>query len=672
MTTVIVDTSSKEIPLFEEFFELGQPETVSPFITPESRSWGRHLSLKASIVAAFLLVFAFALSFIPGQQPLSNLLLIMVYFLAGIPSLIESIEELISFEINIDILMTLAAFSSALIGSAMEGGLLLVLFSLSGAMEEFVETKAKSAISSLHKLSPTRACVIEKDGTLIERSIKDIKVGTNILVKSGQIVPLDGLVIDGASSVNLVHLTGENLPITKLVGDEVPAGARNMEGTLTLQVTRISSDSTLAKIIQLVTQAQAERPLLQRWFDKLSRSYAITIIVLAGFFAAIFPFLFGIPFLGVEGSVYRALAFLIAASPCALIIAIPIAYLSAIGACARQGILLKGGITLDALAKCKVIAFDKTGTLTTGQLTLEAVEGIGETSFEEKEVAIAVAYALEKNAVHPIAKAIVNYGEEKKLSVVQLKKFKAIPGYGLNATAVLTKGEKEAYIGSPDYIYDKVPSNMAKSIQEVVKKYKDAGELIALLLLSEQVFVFRFRDTLRPYIVKTIEDLRQENEFELVMLTGDHASNARKIAIETGIETYYADLKPEDKLQYVSQLAEKRGLAMVGDGINDAPALARATVGICMGKVGSTAAIDAADAVLLHDNIELLGWLLRKAKDTVAVVKQNLVIATLAILVASIPALAGLVPLWLAVVLHEGGTVIVGLNGLRLLRKSKG
>jgi Cd2+/Zn2+-exporting ATPase len=664
----VVD-SFKEPPLFEEFFELGEPDTVSPFITSESRSWGSHLNLKASIIAAGFLIAAFILSFFPAQQPLSNILLIMVYFLAGMPSLIESIEELISFEINIDILMTLAAFSSAMIGSAMEGGLLLVLFALSGAMEEFVTTRAKSAISSLHKLSPTRACVIEKDGKILERSIKDISIGTSILVKSGEIVPLDGIVTDGASSVNLVHLTGENMPVTKLIGNDVPAGARNMEGTLTIQVTRTSSDSTLAKIIQLVTQAQAEKPLLQRWFDKLSKGYAITIIALAGFFAATFPFLYSIPFLGIEGSVYRALAFLIAASPCALIIAIPIAYLSAIGACARQGILMKGGITLDALARCGVLAFDKTGTLTTGELSLESVEVLDEATLVEKELAIAVAYALEKNAVHPIAKALVTYGQDNNLTSIPIKRFKAIPGYGLSGTALLPGQEKDVYIGLPDYIFSKVPEKVSTKIKEVADKYKKEGEMIAFMLFSDKIFVFRFRDTLRPDIRQTIQELRKDKKLQLVMLTGDHEGSARKIAEESGIDDYHANLRPEDKLRYVTKLAEERGLAMIGDGINDAPALARATVGICMGKVGSTAAIDAADVILLHDNIELLGWLLKKAQSTQRIVKQNLAIATLAIFVASIPALLGFVPLWMAVLLHEGGTIIVGLNGLRLLKK---
>lgn len=654
---------------FDEFFELGKEETSSPFLTRKSRHWGANLTLRSSIIAAFLLIASFALSFSSSMQPLSYLLLIGVYFLAGIPALIESIEELAIFEINIDILMTVAAFSSILIGSGMEGGLLLVLFALSGSMEDFVTTKAKGTISSLHKLSPNRACVIQDDGTLVERSIRDIPIGTPILIRSNQLVPLDGVVLKGVSSLNLVHLTGENLPVRKQDGDEVPAGARNLEGTLTVQVTRSSADSTLAKIIQLVTQAQEERPLLQRWFDRLSKTYAIAIMSLAALFAVSMPFLLNIPYLGTEGSVYRSLAFLIAASPCALIIAIPIAYLSAIGACARKGILLKGGLSLDALASCTAIAFDKTGTLTTGELMLTHVEAISKGSDEDLQHALAVSYALEKNAVHPIAKAIVDYGEKNKLPPIEVKNFKSIPGSGLTASVWIDNKNVEAYIGNADYIIPKIDATFAEELSNKIEEAQKKGELVSVLLLGKRVYLLCFQDTLRPNIKTTIKELKERFHLRLVMLTGDHLESARKIAADLHIDEYHANLRPEEKLKYIGQISGEQNLAMIGDGVNDAPALARATVGVCMGKIGSTAAIDAADIILLKDNIESVSWLMNKARKTQRIVKENLWLATLVIFVASIPALAGSVPLWLAVVMHEGGTVLVGLNGLRLLQK---
>lgn len=659
---------TKEPAVFEEFFELGKPETVSPFITPDSRKWGENLTFKSSILAAILLTLSAFFSLL-GSEPLSRLSLIGVYFLAGIPALIESIEDLINFDINIDILMTLAAFASVFIGNGMEGGLLLVLFALSGSMEDAVRTKAASSISSLHKLSPTTAFVVKEDGTLIERSIKEISINTSILVKSGQVVPLDGVVIDGASSVNLVHLTGENYPVPKITGDDVPAGARNLEGSLTLNVTRTSADSTLSRIIQLVTNAQEARPKLQRWFDGISRTYAISIILLSTFFALIFPWLLSIPFLGTKGSIYRALSFLIAASPCALIIAIPIAYLSAISICARRGILLKGGIALDALASCRAIAFDKTGTLTTGELICSSLEGLESAKEEDLFKALTIATSLEQNAVHPIAKAIIKLSEKKNIKPVPIQDFKSIPGSGLKGTAEFENGRFEAYIGLPSYAFEKISEREKSLLRTKIAKIQEAGQLMAVLLIENQIFTLTFQDTPRPNIKKTVDLLEKNWKLDVVMLTGDHKQSAGRIAQELGITHYYADLRPEDKLEYVSELSQKKNLAMVGDGINDAPALARATVGICMGKVGTTTAMDASDIVLLNDNIELLDWLIGKAKMTQKIVKQNLTLATCAILIATTPALAGLIPLWLAVVLHEGGTVLVGLNALRLLRK---
>lgn len=647
--------------LFDEFFEMGLQESVSPFLTPDSRKWGSDLTIKAALIAGILLMISFALSWIPEALNFSYLLLIAVYCLAGIPALIESVEDLVNYEINIDILMTLAAFSSVLIGSGMEGGLLLVLFSLSGAMEDTVTERAKSAISSLHKLSPSKATVLDEEGLLVERAVGDIAIGTHILVKSGETVPLDGIITEGISSLSLAHLTGENFPLRKTLGDEVPAGAQNLEGAFTLKVTRTSADSTLSRIIQLVTQAQEARPALQRWFDRLSNRYAATIISLSALFALTFPFLLNIPFLGMEGSLYRALAFLIAASPCALIIAIPIAYLSAISSCAKKGILLKGGVALDALASCRVIAFDKTGTLTTGELTLIDIESVHGSSIEE---AFDIAYAMEKNAVHPIAKAILNHPKIKNLRQVTLKDYRSIPGYGLEAYL----DGKPVYIGNPEYIQSKLPMETSALLESKLEQYRKNGELIAVLLVGDDLSIFRFQDTLRTEIQKTIQEIKQEKKYKLVMLTGDHLESASRVALKAGIDEFYADLKPEDKLSIVAKLSHKEGLAMIGDGVNDAPALARATVGICMGKVGSTAAVEAADIILLQDNIERLHWLLTRASKTQVIVKQNLTLATLAIIVASIPALGGIVPLWLAVVMHEGGTVLVGLNALRLLR----
>lgn len=326
-------------------------------------------------------------------------------------------------------------------------------------------------------------------------------------------------------------------------------------------------------------------------------------------------------------------------------------------------------MTLDALASCRAIAFDKTGTLTTGQLTCIGVEALLPEDTLRINETVSVAYAMERNAVHPIAAAIMKYAETMQIKAVSLSDFKAVPGYGLQAAYRNSENsfQQAVYIGRPSYIADKLPSRLQAALLKRTAVVEEQGELLAVLVIDQSPFVFQFRDTPRPKISDTIQAI-QKLGLSTVMLTGDHVQSARRIAEELAITEYHADLTPEDKLNYVSNLASKKGLAMIGDGVNDAPALARATVGICMGKVGNTAAIEAADVVLLHDNIELLDWLIGKAKLTQRIVKQNLTLATVAIICASLPALGGVIPLWLAVILHEGGTVLVGLNALRLLR----
>lgn len=637
--------------IFDEFFELGLPETSSPFLTPTSRKFGKGLKMRASILAAILLLAAFVTSFFPSTEFISPIFLVFVFFLAGTQNLIESVQDLLIFDVNIDVLMTLAAFGSIFIGGAMEGGLLLVLFSISESLEEAVSMKAKGALRHLRKLSPKKGLVIKADGSTVERAVQDIPVGSKILVRSGEMVPLDGVVLEGASFVNLVHLTGESQGVSKEKGDSVPAGAFTIEGLLTLQVTATSYDSTLSKIIHLVTEAQEAKPNLQRWFDSASYAYSMTIILLCLFFALTLPTFLGIPFLGPEGSIYRALAFLIAASPCALILAIPIAYLSAISSLAKKGILLKGGITLDALLQTKLIAFDKTGTLTTGDLTLVGIESLNHSTVDP----LAYAYSLERGATHPIARAIVAEANRKNISPLTVQNFQTIPGQGLSALI----GQKSIFIGNPAPF---------KALKEKVDNYREKGEIVAVLNVDDESFLFRFTDQIRPNLKPLMDTLKNVYNYTLYLLTGDHEGNGRLVSSVVGIDHTFSNLTPEDKLSHVSALSNDHGLIMVGDGINDAPALARASVGIAMGKVGSGAALDASDIVLLQDNLDLLPSLIEKARLTKTIVNQNLTIAITAIIFASVLSVAGFIPLWLAVVFHEGGTVLVGLNALRLLK----
>ncbi len=635
---------------FDEFFASGLEESVSPFLTTNSRTWGKNLSLKSALGSAALLSVAFSFSF--THPPISYFFLSFVYFFSGAPALIAAFDDLKNLEINIDVLMTLAAFIAVAIGSELEGALLLVLFELSHSLEETVSNKTRSALQNLNHLAPKFAHIIGENNIVFEKSVRDIAVGEKLLIKQGEIAPLDAKVLEGISSVNLVHLTGESLPDLKKPGDSIPAGARNLEAALTVEVTRTNADSTLTRIIHLITAAAEAKPRVQSLLDRFSKTYASLIILLTLLFALGIPLLFSLPYLGLEGSIYRSLAFLIAASPCALIIATPTAYLSAISSCARKGILLKGGITLDALALCRVIAFDKTGTLTTGDLECTAVEPIDDSTLSP-DAALAIAAALERQVVHPIAAAICKMAAAKNLPLPPIGEVKVLPGYGIFAT--LADGTPIA-IGLPEHIAPKKIGN------------KIAGQILSVLSVGEQLFTFRFSDQIRAEIPQLLRKLETDNRLEPVMLTGDHQENAHFVGNFLGIRHIFANLRPEDKLAKVSELSLTKGLAMVGDGINDAPALARATVGISMGRIGSATAIDASDVVLLNDDLHLLHWLFLKAKNTKKIVAQNLTLALAVILLATTPALLGLIPLWLAVILHEGGTVLVGINSLRLLR----
>ncbi len=655
--------------IFRTFFEMGFEESASPFLNTIARSISRNLPLKASCLAAIFLFISYLCTYGSGGAGfVSHTLLGSVYLIAGVPLLIDSVEDVVlRRDINIDLLMTLAAFSSFLLGAGYEGGLLLVLFAFSGALEDVVTLKAKKALSSLAHLTPTRAYICDDSGNLIERAVEDVTAGQEVFVRAGEMVPLDGIVIEGASSINIGHITGESRPIRKIVGDEVPAGAYVNEGSLKIRVTCSAADSTIAKIIELITKAQSSRPTLERWFDRFGRYYASLIILFSILSALFFAHVLDLPYFGKEGALYRSLAFLITASPCALILAVPIAYLSALGACAKNGVILKGGIVFDQLNQCNMVAFDKTGTLTRGELSFVSLDPIQAAGYSETDV-LCAALSLERHAVHPIAKAVGHLGQMRSLSPLPTRDVRVIAGVGIEGQVTIAGRAVQAFIGDASQKLQNVSEEIGNKWRALLRQKEEAGFTVALLTLGDALFLFSFEDEPREGTSELIQRLRS-NGRESIMLTGDNKSSAARIAALVGITTYYAELKPEDKLQKIEELSHCSGLAMVGDGINDAPALARSTVGIAMGNIGSKTTQSVADCILLHDTIDVLDWLFQKAAATKKVVIQNLSLALSAIVFASGFALYGLVPLWLAVILHEGGTVLVGLNAVRLLRR---
>lgn len=651
-----------DVTLFDDFFASEMEESISPFLTHNSRNYGKHLSLISSLIAIFFWLIAFSLSLTDANQNWINLCLLFTFFFAGTQALIGALEDLFTLTINIDVLMILSAFLALLIGSGKEGALLLVLFAFSGALEERVRGRANKSLRSLTQLAPNKTYVVEENGALTLYSVKAIKPGKKIYVPAGHVIPLDGIVLSGESSLNLVHLTGENKPRFVKKGDEVVAGASNLEGPLTIEVTTTSSDSTIARIVQMVMEAHQRRPKFQRLIDRFSSTYA-KIVIFSSLAIAIFsPFLFDIAYTGFKGSIYRAIAVLIAASPCALVIAIPITYLSAISSLAKKGILIKGGTILDALTQCRTFAFDKTGTLTKGELTLIGIHPI--TPDADLQKAKSFAYSLERGALHPIGQALSTMAEKENIPFLSLTHHRLISGFGIEA---LYEGLPIA-IGNRALILPKLSEEKRLPLTKEIDHYEQKGEISTLLLVGEELFLFRFQDEIRHDMKSMLTQLKEKFHIKLLMLTGDHEASAKKVANALNLDRYFANLRPEDKLDHIDKITKIEKLAMVGDGINDAPSLARATVGISLGKQGAKAAIDASDVVLLQDNVEMITALMAKAKKAVGIVRQNVAFAFLAIALATVAAFLGYIPLWIAVVIHEGGTVLVALNALRLLK----
>ncbi|MED6194546.1 putative cadmium/zinc-transporting ATPase hma1, chloroplastic [Stylosanthes scabra] len=579
--------------------------------------------------------------------------------------------------------MAMAAFASVFMGNSLEGGLLLAMFNLAHIAEEYFTGRSMIDVKELKENHPEFALVLDTSGDKLPNTfdlayksvpVHDVIVGSYILVGAGESVPVDCEVFQGSATITIEHLTGEIKPLEAKVGDRIPGGARNIDGRIIVKATKTWNESTLSRIVQLTEEAQLNKPKLQRWLDEFGEHYSKVVVVLSVAIAVIGPILFKWPFISTpacRGSVYRALGLMVAASPCALAVA-PLAYATAISSCARKGILLKGGHVLDALASCHTIAFDKTGTLTTGGLLFKAIEPIyghnvrnNESNIAscciptcEKE-ALAVAAAMEKGTTHPIGRAVVDHSEGKDLPSVSVESFEYFPGRGLIATVNSIESRTgnakllQASLGSVDFI-----TSFCQS-EEESEKIKEAVTLIHL------------EDRPRPGVYNVIQELQNEAKLRVMMLTGDHESSARRVANAVGISEFHCNLKPEDKLSHVKDISRDTGggLIMVGEGINDAPALAAATVGIVLAHRASATAIAVADVLLLRENISAVPFCIAKSRQTTSLIKQNVALALFCITMASLPSVLGFLPLWLTVLLHEGGTLLVCLNSIRALNE---
>jgi Zn2+/Cd2+-exporting ATPase len=582
---------------------------------------------------------------------------LIAYLAGGLPAGVEALRSLRKGALDIDLLMVTAALAAAAVGEARDGAILLFLFSLAGTLEDFAMGRTKRAVDALLQLRPDVAQRRTSRGAVEEVGVDELRPGDVIEVAPGERLPADGRLIEGASAVDQAAITGESVPVDKAVGDEVFAATVNGHGAIAVEVTKPAGESTVARMIALVTEARAQRSPSQRIGEWFGRRY--TVIVLAGSALALVVLLV----LGREFSsaLYTTATLLVAASPCAVVISVPAAVLSALAAAARGGVLFKGGGALETLGKSVTLAFDKTGTLTFGRPTVtEAIAVDG-----DSDALIALAAAIEARSEHPIARAVIAEAERRGVTLRSADDTVAVPGQGVRAHL-----DGRAVWAGTRRLMDAHGLTLPASLDAPVRALEARGATLMLVGDADAVRgVLAVEDTLRPSAASAVARLRAAGVKRVAMLTGDHAGVARAVGEQVGLaaEDIHADLLPEDKLRIVAQLRESGPVAYVGDGVNDAAALARADVGIAMGAAGSDVAIETADVALLADDLGRLEVAYRLSRRANGIVRQNLVFALSAMAVLVGFTLFGGLPLPLAVVGHEGGTLLVVANGLRLL-----
>jgi len=606
---------------------------------------------------------------------------VVAFVAGGVTGTREAIADALKWELNIDFLMVTAALGAAFIGNWEEGALLLFLFTLSGALEGFAMQRTRKAIEGLVELRPETAHLRRGD-ELVETAVDELKPGDVVLVRPGERLPVDGVVVRGTSTCDQSPITGESVPVYKEPGSDVFSAAINGSGALDVQVTKLASESTLSKIIQLVQEAQKDAAPTQRLIDRFSQPYTLTVIG-ATLLAMLIPWLFGSEPFG--DTLYRAMTLLVVASPCALIISTPASILSAIAAAARGGVLFKGGAYLEKAAAIDVLGFDKTGTLTHGRPELTDVRPLNDYSAED---VVRIAAGAESLSEHPIALAFLNRARKMKLDIEEPQEFRAIAGHGIQAVYRRDDQQEIIYIGN-DKLFMSESMHLSPAIQMIGRSLQKQGKTAMLVVRRstvddtlgddrdwEVVGYLAVADALRESAAVTIAALRQTGISKMAMLTGDNRNVAETIARQVGLadEDVYAELLPEQKVEIVRRLAEECRVAMVGDGVNDAPALATASVGIAMGAAGTDVAMETADIVLMSDDLRKLPFLITLSRKAEQIVRQNIVFS-LGVMLTLI-ALTILAPLIvpgfrlslpLGVVGHEGSTLIVVINGLRML-----
>lgn len=640
----------------------GQAEAVRAVEPEQAESWLKRRSNELITALAAVATLAAIASDAAGGDLASKAFYGLAVVTGGLSIARTGVRALIATRrLDINILMTIAVIGAAAIDAWLEAALVVVLFRIGENLEHYAVDRARRSLESLLSLAPESAHrrVVGPSGELVIEDVAAtaLAVDDEISVRPGESLPADGEVIEGQSAVNQAPITGESIPVEKAAGAQVFAGTINGEGVMVVRVTSAPGDSTLDRVARAVAEAQAQRSPAERWVNSFARIYTPIVLVVAALVAVGPPLLFGQEW---ADWIYRGLAFLILACPCALVIATPVAVVAALARSSQAGVLVKGGTHLEAATKLRAIATDKTGTLTLGEPFVTEILAVG--SYTEDDV-LSLAASVDASSEHPLARAIVKAATESGIPVREATSFESIRGLGARGEV----GGKRITVGNERFIADHPRyADVKGAIDEIGGK---GGTIVAVTSDDQMVGVIGIADKIRPETAVAMRDLRRMGIEHTVLLTGDHPGAASAIAEQASITDVKANLLPVDKVTALDEIQRQFGAtAMIGDGVNDAPALAKSALGIAMGGAGSPAAIETADVILMGDDLRKLGGFLALARMTRQIVRQNIAFSLATKAVAALFALAGVLPLWVAVMTDVGATLLVVMNGLRLLR----
>jgi heavy metal translocating P-type ATPase len=639
--------------------ETATAPTAPPAAVPASRRAGPGSlpEVRWASLATVLFAVGLAARFAPAPGAVAWAFFLACYAAGGWEPGLAGLRALRGKSLDVDLLMVLAAVGAAAVGQVLDGGLLIVIFATSGALEAVATHRTAQAVRGLLDLAPDQATRVGEAGTEEVVEVAGLRIGEVILVRPGERIAADGQVLSGSSDVDQATITGEPLPAAKNPGDEVFAGTRNGTGAVRVQVSRAAADTVVARIVAMVEQASATKARTQLFIEKIEQRYSLAMVT-ATLLLFVIPLLAGAPF---QPALLRAMTFMIVASPCAVVLATMPPLLAAMANAGRHGVLVKSAVVMEQLGATTLVAFDKTGTLTEGTPRLTGITVLPGAGLGERDV-LALAAAAEGPSEHPLGRAVTAAARDAGLALASADQFTAAPGRGVSA---LVSGRR-VEIGSPAHLLGSAPAAAAIHVAQL----EESGQTAAVVRVDGVVAaLLAIADRTRPAAASTVARITEVTGAAPVLLTGDNQRAARRLAGQVGIGDVRAGLLPQDKVDAVSDLqAHGARVLLVGDGINDAPALAAAATGAAMGRAGSDLALDTADAVIMRDDLATVPAVITLSRRARGVVTANLVIAAVIITALVTWDLAGHLPLPLGVLGHEGSTVIVGLNGLRLLR----